>query len=89
MPLEVKFDPAVRDRLSALSRRDLDVVRENVIAIREDPRGAGHPSGLRRAKRLAWQHKCPHSWVLLFRWQGGDESHPYGVVTIEDLVECY
>ncbi len=86
----VRYGPSVASRLFTLSKRDLGVVRENVAAIREDPRGFGcHPSGLGRARQLAWQHNCPHSWVVLFRWQGGDPSHPSGVITIEDLVERF
>lgn len=86
----VRFDPAVGDRLKTLGSRDLEIVRENVVAICENPRGFGsHPSGLRVAKHKAWQHKCPHSWVVLFRWQGGDEHHPAQLITVEDLVECW
>lgn len=83
----LKFERAVLDTLEKLSERDLDVVRDNVVAVRDDPQHAGHPSSLGRAK--AWQHVCPHSWVVLYRWQGGDETHPFKVVTIEALVERF
>jgi len=88
--LAVRFERIVQDRLRTLSSRDLEMVRENVAAIRENPRCLGsHPSGLSRARFKAWQHTCPHSWVVLFRWREGDETHPPGLITIEDLVERY
>lgn len=86
----VRFDPIVTDRLKTLGSRDLDVVRENIAAIRENPRGFGsHPSGLRVAKFKAWQHTCPHSWVVLFRWHEGDETHPPDLITIENLQDRF
>jgi hypothetical protein len=88
-PRAIRFERIVADTLKNLSPRDREIVRENVLAVRADPQNAGHPSGLRRAKPLAWQHVCPHSWVVLYRWQGGDQTHDYGVITIEDLVERF
>jgi hypothetical protein len=85
----LRFERIVLDTLEKLSERDLDVVRDNVAAVRDDPQNVGHPTFLKRAKPKAWQHVCPHSWVVLYRWQGGDESHPFGVVTIEALVERF
>ncbi len=85
----VRFDPIVAQRIETLGARDRDVVRENILQVQENPRDAGHPSFLRRAKLKAWQHVCPHSWVVLFRWQGGDETQPFDLITIEDLVERY
>jgi mRNA-degrading endonuclease RelE of RelBE toxin-antitoxin system len=85
----VEFLPHVVDFIKKLGERDRAIVGDNVAAVRDDPRAAGHPSGLKRARQLACQHLCRSRWAVLYRWQGCDPAHPYGVVTVEDLVEVY
>lgn len=84
----MNLDGLVVDRVRSMSQRDRDVIAENVHDLREDPH-RGHPSGLSTAKRLAWQHNCPHSFTLLYRWKGGDQSHPSRLVTIERIIDRY
>lgn len=87
-PLQLRLDPGVVARIDTLSHADRAIVAENISAVLEDPR-AGHPSSLRVAKPKAWQHKCPHSFVVLYRCTEGDPLHPAHIVTIERLVDCY
>ena len=89
MARRVDFLPGVADLIGRLGERDLEIVSENIAAVRADPGAAGHPSGLRRAKPLTTQHTCPHSFVVLYRRQGLDPRHPHGVITIEDVVERF
>lgn len=84
--LRLMLDGRVRARIPLLGDRDRGIVAENLAAIQEDPQKAGHPSFLRRAAPGAWQHTCPHSFVVLYRWDTAP-GHPADAVTIEDLVE--
>lgn len=85
--LDLRLDPIVTDRVRSLSARDRETVRDNIEELRENPK-LGHPSGLSCAKQGAWQHNCPHSFVVLYRW-GADQSHPPDLVTIERIVDRY
>ncbi|HSM93121.1 MAG TPA: hypothetical protein VLT47_09550 [Anaeromyxobacteraceae bacterium] len=82
----LSFLPEVRDVLRALGDRDRAVVAENIESIAKDPRAVGHPSGLRSARSLAWQHVCPHSFVVVFRWAGGDPGVPDDAIVVEGIV---
>jgi hypothetical protein len=53
-----------------------------------DPGAVGHPSFHSRAKRGAWQHVCPRSFLVLYRWSV-DPSQPQDAVTIEDLIDRF
>jgi hypothetical protein len=86
--LHVRVDQAVADRVDTMGARDRDVVRENILSIATQPQRAGCPSFNSRAKQGAWQHVCPHSFVLLYRW-GADAAHPPDAVTIEDIVDRF
>lgn len=87
MARRVDFLPGVADLIGRLGERDREIVSENIAAVLADPAAAGYPSGLRRAKPLTSQHTCPHSFAVLYRWQGLDPQHAFGVITIEDVIE--
>jgi hypothetical protein len=89
MTRRLEFSQPVVDRVQRLSDRDRQVVGDNIAAVLADPQHAGHPCGLSGVRALALQHVCPHSWVVVYRWQGHDPTHPYGVVTVEGLVDRY
>ena len=86
MPLDIRLTPNVVARIDTLGDRDLAVVSANVSSVARDPQRAGRPSFHSRAKEGAWQHVCPYSFMVLYRW-GADQSHPPNAVTIEDIID--
>ncbi len=87
--LRVLFQPPVLDRARSLSARDREVVRDNVAELQENPQ-VGHPSSLSSAPKNAWQHNCPHSFVVLYRWGNEqDPAHPVDSITVENVVDRY
>jgi hypothetical protein len=64
-----------------MSRRDRETVRDNIEEIKNDPK-LGHPSSLRSASPGAWQHNCPHSFVMIYKWDGE-------CVSVECVVDRY
>ena len=81
----LEFLPEVEGQLANLGSRDLLVIRENIETLVGDPRDGSHPSGLSIARPLAWQHVCPHSFVVVFRWEGCDPTSPPETITIERI----
>lgn len=88
MALKIRLDPVVTARIDTLGTRDLAVVAENISNVAGDPGAVGHPSFHSRAKRGAWQHVCPRSFLVLYRWSV-DPSQPQDAVTIEDLIDRF
>lgn len=87
MGYELRLAPVVADLVDKMSERARVVVAENLTAILADPQHAGNPSFNRKALLHARQHVCPHSYLVLYRWQGCDPDHEPGVITVDNLVE--